>query len=286
MISRYTSPKFINYHLNKHGKKITKGLGQNFLIDDNTVEKIITESGVDRTVGVLEIGPGFGALTSKLLIHAKFVTSVEIDNKLWDYLDNEFSHMDNFKLVKEDVLKADLHKIVADMRETCEKVYVIANLPYNITTPIIMKFLETGVDIDKFVVMVQKEVALRMTAEHSNKDYGSLTVSLNYFADPKILFIVKPTSFMPRPKIDSAVIELLVRGEHKLSEADRKEFLSIVKASFSKRRKTLINSLSSMSVYTKEQIENALNDMGLDCRIRPENLSKDDYIELMYHLRR
>ncbi len=286
MISRYTSPKFINYHLNKHGKKITKGLGQNFLIDDNAVEKIISESGVDRTVGVLEIGPGFGALTSKLLINAKYVTSVEIDNKLWDYLDNEFSHMDNFKLVKEDVLKADLHKIVSDMREICEKIYVVANLPYNITTPIIMKFLETGVDIDKFVVMVQKEVALRMTADHSNKDYGALTVSLNYFADPRILFIVKPTSFMPRPKIDSAVIELLVRKDKKLDDQERNAFLAIVKASFSKRRKTLVNSLSSVSTYGKSEIEAALVGMGLDSRIRPENLSTDDYIELMYRLRR
>ncbi len=286
MISRYTSPKFINYQLNKHGKKITKGLGQNFLIDDNVIENIIEKSAVDRTVGVLEIGPGFGALTSKLIVYARFVTAVEIDNKLWDYLDNEFSPMDNFRLIKGDVLKVDLNELVDEMKKTCDKVYVVANLPYNITTPIIMKFLEGGVDVDKIVVMVQKEVADRMTASDSTKDYGSLTVSLKYFADPSILFVVKPSSFMPRPKIDSAVIELERHNRYELDEESRKLFLSIVKASFSKRRKTLINSLSSMSAFDKLAIEKALINIGKDTRIRAENLTIDGYIQLMAELRR
>ncbi len=281
MVSRYTSPKFINYTLDRLGKKATKGLGQNFLIDENVVANIISESGIDKSTGILEVGPGLGALTSKLITYAKFVTSVEIDNKLWDYLENEFSPLDNFRLVKGDILKVDLNEIIAEMRKTCDKIYVVANLPYNITTPIIMKFLEENCQIDKIVVMVQKEVAYRMCADSSCKDYGSLTVSLKYFADPKVLFTVKPTSFIPKPKIDSAVIELKKHGRYNLTSDETKKFLALVKAAFSKRRKTLVNSLSSVSNYSKTNIEKALTELELDVRIRPENLTTEDYIKLL-----
>lgn len=280
MISRYTSPSFINYKLDKLNKKATKGLGQNFLIDDNVVSNIISESKIDKTIGVLEIGPGLGALTSKLITYAKFVTSVEIDNKLWSYIEEEFSPMDNFRLVKGDVLKVDLNEIVDSMKKDCKEVYVVANLPYNITTPIIMKFLEDGVNIDKLIVMVQKEVAERMGAGVSTKDYGALTVSLKYFATPRVLFTVKPNSFMPRPKIESAVIELKKHNEYELDASFRKKFLQIVKASFSKRRKTLVNSLSSVTDYKKDDIEKALIDLNLNPLVRAENLTIDDYINM------
>ncbi len=271
--------------LERMDKKATKGLGQNFLIDSLVIEDIIDYSGLNKNIAVLEIGAGLGALTYALIQNSAHTTSVEIDNKLWDYLDEEFGEWQNFTLVKGDVLKVDLNKICNKLLEKADTIYVIANLPYHITTPIIMKFLELNLPVDKIIVMVQKEVALRMSAEPNNKDYGSLTVNLNTFADVNILFDVHPSSFMPVPKVDSSVIEINIKKEKPIKDEDRGFFLKLVKAAFHSRRKKLVNSVNMSIGLSKDDLQNALISMEKDVNIRAENLSADDFIKLSSILR-
>lgn len=284
-LERYTSRSFINSMLERMDKKATKGLGQNFLIDSLVIEDIIDYSGLNKNIAVLEIGAGLGALTYALIQNSAHTTSVEIDNKLWDYLDEEFGEWQNFTLVKGDVLKVDLNKICNKLLEKADTIYVIANLPYHITTPIIMKFLELNLPVDKIIVMVQKEVALRMSAEPNNKDYGSLTVNLNTFADVNILFDVHPSSFMPVPKVDSSVIEINIKKEKPIKDEDRGFFLKLVKAAFHSRRKKLVNSVNMSIGLSKDDLQNALISMEKDVNIRAENLSADDFIKLSSILR-
>ncbi len=279
-VQRYTSPRFIAKALEDIGKKPTKGLGQNFLIDQDVINKIVSSAGVNSKVGVIEIGPGLGALTHTLINSAGRVFAIEIDDKLWGYLDDEFGFRDTFHLVKGDVLKVDLKSICYELHREYDDIYVVANLPYHITTPIIMKFLEEGIPVSKLVVMVQKEVALRMSAEPGNKDYGALTVSLSSFADVNILFDIKPSSFIPRPKVVSSVVEIVIRPEKNLSDDERDFFMKLVRAGFHARRKKLVNSASPVLGISKEKIIEALVKIGKEENVRAEVLSPEDFRDL------
>ncbi len=279
-INRYTSKAFINTMLDRLDKKATKGLGQNFLINSMVIEDIIDYSGVNKDIAVIEIGAGLGALTYALIQNSAHLTSIEIDNKLWDYLDEEFAHWQNFNLIKGDVLKVDLEQICQDLLKKADKIYVVANLPYHITTPIIMKFLESNLPIDKIIVMVQKEVALRMSASSGNKDYGSLTVNLNTFADVDILFDIAPSSFMPVPKVDSSLIQINIKKDKPIEDKDRKFFIKLVKAGFHARRKKLVNSVSLALGIPKEKIQDALVEMNKSVDIRAEKLDVFEFVEL------
>ncbi len=282
---RYTSKKFIYTMLDKLDKKATKGLGQNFLIDSMVIEDIIEYSGVNDNIAVLEIGAGLGALTYALIQNSAHLTSIEIDNKLWDYLDEEFGEWQNFTLVKGDVLKVDLASICNDLLSKADKIYLVANLPYHITTPIIMKFLEENLPIDKIIVMVQKEVALRMAAPPNNKNYGALTVNLNTFADMNILFDIAPSSFMPEPKVDSSVIEIAIKQAKPIKDDDRAFFIKLVKAGFHSRRKKLVNTVNMVMGIPKETIVKALTSMGKDANVRAEALSTEEFIVLAKKLK-
>lgn len=277
---RYTSKKFIYSMLERMGKKPTKGLGQNFLIDSGVIEDIVEYAGLNEDIAVLEIGAGLGALTYALIQNSAHTTSIEIDNKLWDYLEEEFGEWQNFTLVKGDVLRVDLKQICEDLLNKADKIYLVANLPYHITTPIIMKFLEENLPIDKIIVMVQKEVALRMSAEPCSKDYGALTVNLNTFADMRILFDIDPNSFMPMPKVDSSVIEIAIKEEKPIADADRDFFLKLVKAAFHSRRKKLANSVNLAIGIPKEKVQAGLASIGKDMEARAETLSPSEFIAL------
>ncbi|MDO4772649.1 MAG: 16S rRNA (adenine(1518)-N(6)/adenine(1519)-N(6))-dimethyltransferase RsmA [Bacillota bacterium] len=277
---RYTSKKFIYSMLERMGKKPTKGLGQNFLIDSGVIEDIVEYAGLNEDIAVLEIGAGLGALTYALIQNSAHTTSIEIDNKLWDYLEEEFGEWQNFTLVKGDVLRVDLKQICEDLLSKADKIYLVANLPYHITTPIIMKFLEENLPIDKIIVMVQKEVALRMSAEPCSKDYGALTVNLNTFADMRILFDIDPSSFMPMPKVDSSVIEIAIKEEKPIADADRDFFLKLVKAAFHSRRKKLANSVNLAIGIPKEKVQAGLASIGKDMEARAETLSPSEFIAL------
>lgn len=277
---RYTSKKFIYSMLERMGKKPTKGLGQNFLIDSGVIEDIVEYAGLNEDIAVLEIGAGLGALTYALIQNSAHTTSIEIDNKLWDYLEEEFGEWQNFTLVKGDVLRVDLKQICEDLLSKADKIYLVANLPYHITTPIIMKFLEENLPINKIIVMVQKEVALRMSAEPCSKDYGALTVNLNTFADMRILFDIDPNSFMPMPKVDSSVIEIAIKEEKPIADADRDFFLKLVKAAFHSRRKKLANSVNLAIGIPKEKVQAGLASIGKDMEARAETLSPSEFIAL------
>lgn len=277
---RYTSKKFIYSMLERMGKKPTKGLGQNFLIDSGVIEDIVEYAGLNEDIAVLEIGAGLGALTYALIQNSAHTTSIEIDNKLWDYLEEEFGEWQNFTLVKGDVLRVDLKQICEDLLSKADKIYLVANLPYHITTPIIMKFLEENLPINKIIVMVQKEVALRMSAEPCSKDYGALTVNLNTFADMRILFDIDPNSFMPMPKVDSSVIEIAIKEQKPIADADRDFFLKLVKAAFHSRRKKLANSVNLAIGIPKEKVQAGLASIGKDMEARAETLSPSEFIAL------
>ncbi|PID79369.1 MAG: 16S rRNA (adenine(1518)-N(6)/adenine(1519)-N(6))-dimethyltransferase [Clostridiales bacterium] len=244
-MSQLTSIKYIKQIMEMHGVNFSKSLGQNFLTDDNIVTKIADGADIGPEDGVLEIGPGIGSLTEKLLNRAKKVVSVEIDKALWPILEEHFSTAPHFELVKEDVLKLDLNALIAEKFADCQRVKVVANLPYYITTPIIMNFLEAGVAVSDIVVMIQREVADRINAVPRTKAYGSLSVSAQFYAAPQILFIVPKGVFVPQPKVDSAVIKLTVLERPRIALESNAVFFKTVKAAFAQRRKTLLNTLSS-----------------------------------------
>lgn len=277
---KYSSIKHITESMKLFSKKPTKSLGQNFLIDENIVNKIIDSSDIDNETAVIEIGPGMGALSAKILDIAKSLHSVEIDKNLYPYLEYEFKNFDNFTLVKEDALKYDFASLCDKLRKFAKKIVVIANLPYNISTPIMMKFIEDRLDIDKYVFMMQKELAKRISSKENSKDYGSLTVFLNYRARANILFDVKPNSFIPVPNVDSNVVEIIPRESFKLDEAEEKMFFKLVKSAFAQRRKKLVNSVNSVLGIEKEILRDALIDIGFTENTRAENIKAEEYATL------
>ncbi|WP_202708185.1 16S rRNA (adenine(1518)-N(6)/adenine(1519)-N(6))-dimethyltransferase RsmA [Sporosalibacterium faouarense] len=277
---RLYSPSVTKEVIQKYGFKFSKSLGQNFLIDGNIIDNICIESGITDSDFVLEIGPGIGTLTQSLCERAKKVIAIELDRKLLPILEETLSSYDNVEVVHGDVLKIDLESLLREKFKG-EKASVVANLPYYITTPIIMRFLEEKINVEKIVVMVQKEVAYRMKANPGNKDYGALSIAVQYYSDPEIILNVPKNVFMPRPNVDSAVIMLNIHKEPRYSVSDEKLLFQIVKAAFGKRRKTLLNALSSSGLgLTKDEVNKALERCGIDPKRRGETLTISEYVTL------
>ncbi len=269
------SPKVMKDILDKYGFKFSKRLGQNFLIDGNIINKIADTADLDENSGVLEIGPGFGTLTQVLCSKAKKVVSIEIDKSL-ERVHKETLNYDNLKIIYNDFMKVDVNKLI-DEEFAGLDVKVVANIPYYITTPIIMKILEEKYKISKIVVMVQKEVAERLNSHPGSKAYGAITLAVQYRADTRIAMIVPNTVFMPRPKVESAVIEFNVLKSPRIVVKDEELLFNVIKASFGQRRKTLLNGLSNNLKLSKDIVKQALDNIGIDPGIRGETLGLDEF---------
>ena len=268
--------------LKKYNFTFQKKFGQNFLIDENVVEKIVRDAGVTKDDFVLEIGPGIGTMTQILCENAREVVAVEIDDKLIPILtEDTLSWYDNVTVIHEDILKLDIVKL-ANERNGGKPIKVVANLPYYITTPIIMGLFESHVPLDSITIMVQKEVADRMQVGPGSKDYGALSLAVQYYAKPQILLNVPASCFMPRPNVGSAVIRLTRHTEPKIVVKDEKFMFKLIRASFNQRRKTLqngINNSAELSI-SKEAVVEALRKMGLSESIRGEALTLAQFAEL------
>lgn len=260
----------------KHGFKFTKSLGQNFLIDDNIVDKIVAGAGIGPGDKIIEVGPGIGTLTREMASRAETLMAVEIDKNLIPILADTLGDYDNVKIVNEDIIKADIRGLI-DENLGGGPVKLVANLPYYITTPIIMRFLEENINVTDIVVMVQKEVAERMNAQPGGKDFGALSVAVQYYCDTEIVAKVPRHLFVPQPNVDSIVIALRIRPERKYKVDDEDLYFKVVKAAFGQRRKTLLNSISSMGNLAKDQVKEALEEAGIDPKRRGETLSLDEF---------
>lgn len=266
--------------LQKYGFSFKKSLGQNFLIDPNILHRIADHAGITNQTGVIEIGPGIGALTEQLAKRAKKVVAFEIDQRLLPILNDTLSPYENIKVIHQDVLKADVASVINEELQECEEIKVVANLPYYVTTPIIMKLLEEKLPLTSIVVMLQKEVADRMAASPSTKDYGSLSIAVQFYTEPKTVMTVPKTVFVPQPNVDSAVIRLVLRDEPAVSVMDESFFFQLIKASFAQRRKTLQNNLINnlaAEKAEKQMIEEALEAAGIDGKRRGETLSINEF---------
>lgn len=276
MEKKLSSHKATMEVVKRHGFRFSKSLGQNFLIDDNIIESIIDGANIDEDDYVLEVGPGIGTLTREMASIAKKVVAIEIDKSLIPVLEDTLSDFDNALVINEDIMKADIKKIV-DENFGSRKFKLVANLPYYITTPIIMKFLEEDLPVSDIVVMVQKEVAERMNAKESTKAYGALSVAVKYYCDTEIVARVPRHLFVPQPNVDSIVIALRVRENKKYNVDDENIFFRVVKAAFGQRRKTLLNSITSMGLLEKSEVLEALKNAGIDEKRRGETLDMDEF---------
>ena len=274
MQSSLEDTKFI---LKKYNISANKKLGQNFLIDDDIIQNIIDAAELKETDLVIEIGPGLGTLTSKLLEKAGKVIAIELDEKMLKVLNDRFSLYNNFILINNDVLKVDLNKIIEENLEQLKSVKIVANLPYYITTPIIMKLLESKLKIETITVMVQKEVADRITATPGDKLSGAITYSVDYYAKAEEVVFVSKSCFMPSPEVDSAVIKLEIRKEPKVNVLNEEMFFKVIKASFMQRRKTLINGLMNSGIIKDRE---KLKEANIDSNIRGEKLTIEQFANL------
>ena len=267
--------------LQKYNFNFQKKFGQNFLIDTHVLDKIIRESGVTKDDLVIEIGPGIGTMTQYLCENAREVVAIEIDKNLIPILQDTLSAYDNVTVINEDVLKVDIKKL-AEEKNGGKPVKVVANLPYYITTPIIMGLFESHVPIDSITIMVQKEVADRMQEGPGSKEYGALSLAVQYYAKPEIVANVPPNCFMPRPNVGSAVIRLTCHEKPPVEVNDESFMFNIIRASFNQRRKTLVNGLGNAAFLpvTKEQVAEALEKMQLSPTIRGEALSLEQFARL------
>ena len=267
--------------LQKYNFNFQKKFGQNFLIDTHVLEKIIEESGITKDDFVLEIGPGIGTMTQYLCENAREVAAVEIDKNLIPILADTLSAYDNVEVINDDILKVDINKL-AEEKNGGKPIKVVANLPYYITTPIIMGLFESHVPIDSITIMVQKEVADRMQVGPGTKEYGALSLAVQYYAKPEIVAIVPPNCFMPRPKVGSAVIRLTRHEVMPVETKNEKLMFSIIRASFNQRRKTLANGLKNSELlhFSKEEIEAAITACGWPLTIRGEALNLQEFARL------
>ena len=265
--------------VNKHNFKFSKSLGQNFLIDDNVIDRILEGARLSETDKIIEVGPGIGTLTREMGKVAENVVSIEIDKTLIPILQETLADLDNVEVVNEDILKVDVQGLIKE-KLSGGPVKLVANLPYYITTPIVMKFLEEDIPVTDIVVMVQKEVADRMNAKPSTKDYGALSVAVQYYCDTEIVAKAPRHMFVPQPNVDSIVIGLHVRDEKKYVVDNEDIFFKTVKASFGQRRKTLLNSLGGLGFLSKDQIKEALKAANIDEKRRGETLSIDEFANL------
>ena len=270
--------------LSRHGFTFSKSLGQNFLINPSVCPRMAELSGAGEGVGVIEVGPGIGVLTTELCSLADKVVAVELDKRLLPVLEETLSEHDNVKVVNDDILKIDLHKLIEEEFQGMD-VVVCANLPYYITSPVIMKLLEDRLPICSITVMVQKEVAQKICAGAGNRKSGSISlVSVNYYAEPEMLFSVSAGSFMPAPKVDSAVLRLNILKKPPVKVDDEKKFFKVVKAAFSQRRKTLSNSLASGLSLPKAEVNAILENSSVPLNARAEQLKLEDFANIANNL--
>ena len=271
--------------LQKYNFNFQKRFGQNFLIDTNVLDRIISAAEITKEDCVLEIGPGIGTMTQYLAESAGEVVAVEIDKNLIPILEDTLSAYDNVTVINDDILKVDIAKIVEE-RNGGKPIKVVANLPYYITTPIIMGLFESHVPLKSITIMVQKEVADRMQVGPGTKDYGALSLAVQYYARPEIVANVPPNCFIPRPNVGSAVIRLTRYAEPPVEVTDEKFMFALIRASFNQRRKTLVNGLTGASDLhlTKEQVIAALERMGLSAQVRGEALTLEQFAQLSREL--
>ena len=271
--------KTIESLLKKAGFSFKKSLGQNFLID-GSVCPAMAEASCDDKTGVLEIGPGIGVLTAELAKVAKRVVAIELDERLKKILPISLADYENIEVIYGDCLKLDLKKIIEEHFSDCERVAVCANLPYYITSPIVMMLLESKLHIDSITVLVQKEAAERLCAEVGSRDAGAVTVAVSYYAEKEILFEVGRESFMPSPNVDSAVIKLNVLKQPPITVKSEEKFFKLAKACFAQRRKTLVNTVSNTLGISKDALRSALNEIGLIETVRGEQLTLEQLAQL------
>ena len=269
--------------LERHGFTFKKSFGQNFLTDTNILQKIVDTAEIDDQVNVIEIGPGIGALTEFLAERAAEVMAFEIDHRLVPILADTLRDFDNVTVVNEDILKVDLAKHIQNFKNPDLPIKVVANLPYYITTPILMHLIESGIPFSEFVVMMQKEVADRISAKPNTKAYGSLSIAVQYYMTAKVAFIVPRTVFVPAPNVDSAILKMVRRPEPAVAVEDESFFFKVSKASFTHRRKTLWNNLTGYfgkSEEVKDKLTKALDQAGLSPSVRGEALGLEEFASL------
>ncbi len=271
--------------LEKHGFTFSKALGQNFLINPAVCPAMAEEAVTSGNDGVIEIGAGVGVLTAELCKRAKKVVSIELDKRLLPVLDETLAEFDNFEVVNDDILKVDLYELIKEKFHDCENVSVCANLPYYITSPVIMKLLEDKLPIKQIIVMVQREAADRLTAPVGSRESGAITVAVNYYAEAEKLFNVSKGSFVPSPKVDSAVIRLSIYDKPPIETKDEELFFRTVKAMFMQRRKTALNSVSAGLGISKETVVKALEMTGLEANVRGEKLTLVQLCEFTNNLK-
>ena len=275
------NPKNTIEVIQKYGFHFQKKFGQNFLIDPHILEEIIYEAGVTKDDFVLEIGPGIGTMTQYLCESAREVVAVEIDSNLIPILKDTLSAYDNVEVMNEDILKVDIAKLARE-RNGGKPIKVVANLPYYITTPIIMGLFESHVPIDSITIMVQKEVADRMQEGPGSKEYGALSLAVQYYSTPEIVVNVPPSCFMPQPKVGSAVIKLTRHEKPPVDVDDEKLMFKLIRASFNQRRKTLANGLNNFGGFnlSKEMIQESIEELGVPVNVRGEALSREQFAKL------
>ena len=279
MSSAYQETMFI---LKKYNITANKSLGQNFLINDEVIENTVNAANITEKDLVIEIGPGLGTLTSLLLEKAKKVIAIELDNRMINILNERFNLYSNFEIIHQDVLKVDLKNIIeTEKRENgIEKVKIVANLPYYITTPIIMKLLEDKLDVESITVMVQKEVAERLIATPGEKLAGAITYSVNYYCEVEKVVEVPKESFIPAPEVESEVIKLILRKKAPVEVKDEDKFFKLIKVSFMQRRKTFLNGVSNSGLIEKQKLKNILEELEISENIRGENLSLEQFAKI------
>ncbi len=275
-----TNKNTINEITSKYDFRFKKDLGQNFLTDENIVLKIVDALELKNDEVVLEVGPGMGSLTQKLADRAYKVYAVEIDSRAVEMLEETLSEYENIQIINKDILKTNLKDILAEEIKEGRKIKFISNLPYYITSPILMKVLEDEVEFNNIVVMLQKEVAARLNAKVNSKDYSSFTVAVDYYADVERLFNVPKTVFVPMPKVDSTVLRITPRKKEGIEVDDEKVFFKVVKAAFLNRRKMVFNSLANGLSLNKDLLKQALINSGLDEKVRAENITIEQFAKL------
>lgn len=274
------APSTIQAIKERHNFQLSKSLGQNFITDKSVIEKIVEGSDVGENDLVIEIGPGIGVLTAEAAESAAKVVAIEIDKKLIPILAETLADYDNIRVVNQDILKTDINEIIREEREAGSftgGVKIMGNLPYYITTPIIMGILENGVEADSITIMMQKEVADRIKAAPGGKIYGAISVAVQYYCEVEQVAAVPKEVFVPRPKVDSAVLKLAIRKERPVDLIDEKSFFACIKAGFGQRRKTLLNSLTGVNGLPKEDVKDILEAAGIDPARRAETLDINEF---------
>lgn len=274
--------------LDKYQFTFKKSLGQNFLVDVNVINSVLDKVGITDNTGVIEVGPGIGSLTEQLAKRAKKVVAFEIDQRLMPVLQDTLSPYDNIKLINEDILKADISDMIAKEFENIEEIVVVANLPYYITTPILMNFLTQNLPINRYYVMMQKEVGERISAVPNTKAYGSLSIAIDYYTESKTIQHVSKTVFMPPPNVDSIIVEMTKRKHPLVDIDDEEKFFKLTRGAFQQRRKTILNNY--MLVFEngkkeKKEISQLLESAGVDPKRRGESLTIQEFAQIYYHLK-